>query len=476
MRSCVGAESAKTGSQVGTRRNPTIPGVVSNHPPYIPEPNRFEMNSKQSTPARWIECGTMWLAGAALLSTSAWANGGDAELPAETATPVSTLTLPKSIDGLREALMGGTFWGSLRYRYENVDNGFFADDAHSSTLRTRLGYKTGDFHGFTGVLEFSDVSKINDTNSDYDEGAGNVNRPFIPDPIATVVNQVYVNYGAEVGDIRIGRQRITLDNHRFIGDIAWRQTDQTFDAISFRKDFDVGFSVFYAFLDNVNTIRATNANMSSHLGHVSHTFDNVGTLTAYGYYLDYDVANQLSTFTYGGSFVGEHDSGDFGLLYRVELANQVDVEDNPNSVDAVYSHVNFGGKVSDIHVKVGYESLEGSSSGDPNRAFQTPLSTAHAFNGWADLFVAQTPAAGLEDTYLDLGYSNNDWAAGLILHQFETERSSATDYGDEVDFYATVNLAEDLTFGAKFAEFDAEDNTSAFRDTQRFWLWLALEF
>ena len=41
----------------------------------------------------------------------------------------------------------------------------------------------------------------------------------------------------------------------------------------------------------------------------------------------------------------------------------------------------------------------GGDNGSGNRAFQTPLATKHAFQGWADQFLT-TPADGIEDAYL----------------------------------------------------------------------------
>ena len=31
--------------------------------------------------------------------------------------------------------------------------------------------------------------------------------------------------------VTLGRQRIVLDDHRFVGNVGWRQNEQTFDAI-----------------------------------------------------------------------------------------------------------------------------------------------------------------------------------------------------------------------------------------------------
>ena len=60
---------------------------------------------------------------------------------ASAATPVLSMTFT-------EALTGGKVSLDVRYRYEFVDQDNPLDQAHASTVRTRLGYRTGDFKGF----------------------------------------------------------------------------------------------------------------------------------------------------------------------------------------------------------------------------------------------------------------------------------------------------------------------------------------
>jgi hypothetical protein len=446
------------------------------------------MNRTHSHTKLWIERGSLLLVGATLLGSAAGAAPNEYELLLEEPLlPPSSLLQPSAMGGLREALQGGTFWATFRYRFENVDQDHdetlptpFTKKARASTLQARLGYKSAEWKGFSGVLEFSDVVNIDAGNHDYDDGTGvtgAADRPLVADPVGAQVNQVYLKYsGALGGDLKLGRQRIKLDNDRFIGNVGWRQTEQNFDAISFNREWASGFRVFYGYIDYINNIFQKNQDADSHLLNLSKNWDNVGKLTLYGYYLDFvDEGDWVkSTFTYGGRFVGEHNMGDWGLLYGVELAHQNDAEDNPNKVDASYSNVHLGGKLHGAHLKVGFESLEGDGSGNLDRAFQTPLATLHAHNGWADKFL-KTPAAGLEDTYFDLGYTHSDLAVGAVYHEFDSEIGAGTRYGDEFDLYAKYAAAEDLEFGVKFASFDAS-NLNTLADTEKFWFWMAYSF
>jgi len=120
------------------------------------------------------------------------------------------------------SLSDGNLNLNLRYRYEFVDQDGFAKDAHASTLRTRLSYQSPDFSDFGFLIEFDDLRPggndlFNSTRN------GNINRPIVADPEGTQVNQAFVSYkGFAKTVVRAGRQRITLDNHRFIGNVGWR--------------------------------------------------------------------------------------------------------------------------------------------------------------------------------------------------------------------------------------------------------------
>ena len=131
---------------------------------------------------------------------------------------------------LTEAIKDGEAGLSFRLRYEDVDVDFdspaLQDDNDALTLRTRLNYKTAAFNGVTAFLEVDDISAADD---DYNDAVNSEPGPPIADPEGTEVNQVWLNYRQWETDFRWGRQRITLNNHRFIGNVGWRQNEQTYD-------------------------------------------------------------------------------------------------------------------------------------------------------------------------------------------------------------------------------------------------------
>jgi alginate export protein len=375
---------------------------------------------------------------------------------------------------LAEALAAGTSWVKLRLRFENVDQQSFAKDANSFTLRTLLGYETAAWNEFSLLIEAEDVSEIGAAtfNNTYN---GVTDRPVVADPDGTEVNQAYVQYsGLEDTVLRAGRQRIILNDARFVGNVGWRQNEQTFDAWSAKSEAIEGLDIFYAHITNANRIFGDgspigNAAMASNLLHLGHDFGDIGRLEAFLYDLDYTDQPSGSTRTVGASFIGRRDLENVGLLYRIVTANQTDANDNPNQIDAGYLQLEGGVEASGITIKIGQELLEG--SGSPGDRFTTPLATLHGWNGWADMFL-NTPDAGLEDTYVSIG---GNWRGTNLLavwHDFGSDAGSV-DYGTELDLRATRKLSNGIVCGLKYADYSAD---SFGEDTTKGWFWLAYSF
>ena len=81
----------------------------------------------------------------------------------------------------------------FRYKYEFVDQDGFANDAHASTLRTRLAYESPYFANFGFLIEFDDVRPVG--NDLYNSTRnGNTNRPVVADPEGNEVNQALIFY------------------------------------------------------------------------------------------------------------------------------------------------------------------------------------------------------------------------------------------------------------------------------------------
>jgi hypothetical protein len=121
---------------------------------------------------------------------------------------------------------------------------------------------------------------------------------------------------------------------------------------------------------------------------------------------------------------------------------------------------------------LGYESL----GGDDARAgasFRTPLATLHAFNGWADVFLA-TPNAGLNDFFGGVKGKLGAWNWDLLYHDFQAE-SGSENFGQEVDAAISRKFAEKYGVLFKAAWFNA-DNAAPYDDTTKLWVQLSADF
>jgi hypothetical protein len=417
------------------------------------------------------------------------------------------LSAPVAADDLWRALTEGEADLYLRYRYENVEDDALppVKDAHANTLRTALGYRTGLFYGFAGYLQFEDVRALG--NDLYNDGGTNgvLDRAVVVDPEGTEVNQAYVGFtGLPATELRVGRQDITHRPdplHRYLGNILWRQNWQSFDAIRLTSAAIPATSIDYAYIYNVNRIFGednplpdrSDYRMDSHALKLNYTGLTWLQLEAFSYLLDFDSVTSefLSTATYGGRAQGIVPIGGAGLgaLYAAEFAQQKDYGENPEDIDLNYylgelgiTKAFEGAAVSALTAKVNYELLEG----DGVSAFQTPLGTNHAFQGWADRFLL-TPPDGIEDFYGTLAASAFGANLMLVYHELSAD-SGGYDYGSEWDAIVSRTFWERYTFGLKYAAYDADQNAEnlarngadsagkqAF-DLNKAWAWIEIKF
>ncbi|MDF3194568.1 hypothetical protein P3C18_07840 [Pseudomonas sp. 1928-m] len=362
-----------------------------------------------------------------------------------------------------------------RYRYEHVDQDNALKHANAQTLRTRVGVQSGKWYGLSAQIEADNVSRIGDAS--YNETRnGQSEYSVVADPDGSEINQALLRYDHKYGSAVLGRQRINLDNQRFVGGVAWRQNEQTYDgALAQLKPLE-GLTLSYAYIDNINTVfgpgngrydtAANPANIEghSHLLNAQYILMPELTATAYQYRLGLDnlTAGSQSSKTTGLRLNGAIQ----GVSYVLEYAQQSEYADNPLDLDSDYYLAELGYNLKGVALKAGYEVL-GGDAGPGNRAFQTPLATKHAFQGWADVFLL-TPAGGVKDAYAGvtaplLGGTLQAW-----YHDFRADVGSSQ-YGEEINLsYAhPIPGVKGLVGLVKYASYDADDFAV---DTDKTWL------
>jgi hypothetical protein len=376
-------------------------------------------------------------------------------------------------DTFTEALIAGTASTDFRLRYENVEQDNAVQDASALTLRTRLGYTTGSFKGFSAMVEMED-NRIVLGEGDYSLGPTGYNPGIysvIADPEFTELEQGFIQYKSDGFSAKLGRQVITMDNHRFVGHVGWRQDRQTFDGVTAEFSPLKDLTVKYAYLSQRNRIFGEDADLDAkdHLLNASyHT--SLGTLTGYSYLLEVDNDTDNALDTYGIRFAGSSKVGDTKILYTAEFASQSS-ETATTDFDADYLMLEVGGVFNGVTAKVGYEEL-GSDNGA--YGFSTPLATLHKFNGWADQFLG-TPAQGLVDTSVTLAgkLAGGGWT--VIYHDFEADEASETvdDLGSEIDFSYARKYGKHYSAGIKYAAYSGESGRV---DADKLWLWVGAKF
>jgi len=377
----------------------------------------------------------------------------------------------------------------LRYRYEHVDQDNALRHANAQTLRTRIGVQTGSWYGLSALVEADNLSRLGKAAYNNTRN-GQTDYSAVPDPDGSEINQALLRYDHAQGSAVVGRQRINLDNQRFVGGVGWRQNEQTYDGLLGQLKPIDGLALTYAYIDNINSIfgpednrfdNFTNpANIEGHSHLINAQYQAMPdlTVTAYSYLLGLDNIASVNSAAMLGSLssktTGVRLNGAVqGVSYVLEYARQKDYADNPLELSSEYYLAELGYTIKGVALKGGMEVLGGDSSGAGNRAFQTPLATKHAFQGWADTFLL-TPADGVQDVYVGGSLPLFGGTLQLWYHDFRAERGSQQ-YGEELDisYSRAIPLVKGLVATVKYAGYDADDFSV---DTEKLWAQLQYSY
>lgn len=367
---------------------------------------------------------------------------------------------------LVEALKAGSAQLHLRARAENVEQDNALDDATATTLKTRLSYTSATYRGLGVHLSFDDTTELG--SQDYSDGVTARGTSVIADPEVTEVNEAYLSYTTDNTSTKYGRQRILLNNQRFVGGVGWRQDEQTYDGLTLWSSPTENVSLFAGYVTQVNRIFAETADHSHETVLLNGQYKSAfGEATLYGYLIDNKTIASLSSNTFGLRWEGVAGQA---ISYTLEYAHQSDSADNPSDykTDYMLAELTWTMKAGDIGVslKPGYEKL-GSDEGD---AFSTPLATLHAFQGWTDGFLT-TPENGVVDTYVSFGSTLAGYSLSAIYHQFESDALNF-DYGSELDLSLGKKIGA-VNLLLKYADYSADEY---WVDTTKVWLTASTTF
>jgi hypothetical protein len=367
-----------------------------------------------------------------------------------------------------------------RLRYETVDQDGLADHADALTARLRGGVQA-ERGALSALVEGQGTLALIDRY--YDGLQGAAPRPIVADPQNIALYRAQLQYRTKIFAITAGRQKLSLDDERFVGNVGFRDNAQTFDAVRTEVMPLKGVKLDVAYVWNVRSIwgvdgvgaRPRSINGDTVLANLS-SVTPIGTLTGFAYLVDQDEAAvqgyRLSSQTYGGRLAGARAfSKAVKLNYQMSYARQSDYGRNPSRYAADYWLAEVTLDVKALKLNAGYEVL-GAGKGLALTSFQTPLGTNFKFQGWADKFLT-TPPNGVRDLYLGGGYG---WKKiGKIdaitlqatWHRFDSDRLDQH-YGNEIDLLAGVKLGK-TALSARYAQYEARSFAT---DTRKLWLQL----
>jgi hypothetical protein len=380
----------------------------------------------------------------------------------------------------------------LNYRWENVDqdNGSAPNTptarqprtANANTARLRAGLLSPTVFDFQAYAEYEgNLAMQEDYNSQRNN---NTAYSIIADPQQSELNQLWLSYkGIPDTIIKGGRQRIKLDDDRFIGNVGWRQMEQTYDSVllTHQNQQIFGLTINAGYIGSVQTFTGTTEKVEAPILNVNYKMSDYGNLIGYGYWLDYTESNETltrekSNQTYGiratcctklGDSIKINDK--LGLLYTAEWSHQSDYGHGRVKYEAERFNFMGGLQAYNVTLQGAVEQLNGSGV---NRHFDTPLGTNHAFQGWADIFLI-TPDNGIRDVFATMIVSLD--RGNLILtgmyHDFMDD-TGKKEYGKEWDFQAVKKFGKHYTLLAKYAYYNADNglSTAVNTDTQKIWL------
>lgn len=382
---------------------------------------------------------------ALLLSTASLLHAGSPDL--------ETTLAPKPEPWIKPTI-------DIRARYEFADiDGF--DQSNAFTVRERLGLKTQAWNGFSFLIEGEFSQAVVD---EYNGGAIGAD-PFNPldsviaDPETNELNQLYLQYTGFDTTVKVGRQRLIYDNSAFVGNVGWRQNEQTYDGATLTNTSIDKLTLNYAYINRVNRIFGSDADGDIKLTpNVEYVDGQVNlfnasyagiegvTLGAYAYVMSFDDLPVWDNNTFGLSAKGKA----LGLELYGEGAFQ-DQAGLSTDETAGYAHVIAIKSIGNQSLTVGMEWL--------GAGFKTPLATVHVFNGFSDVTdPARISGAhnGLTDTYI--GYTLPIFYGIKWINVFHImgDDSISAGYGWEYDTVLSKKFDENFSALAKLAFFESE--------------------
>lgn len=300
---------------------------------------------------------------------------------------------------------------------------------------------------------------------------------------------------------RLGRQVISYDNQRILGEVDWAQQGQSHDAALFsfhpkNHQLDLGF--------------AMNANAENLIAPKTPYITNYKSMQYAWYHTQFSKIN-ASVLLLNTGYEFEKSVGNLEVDYKQTFGTYLSFKDKKwdthlglygqtgesvaKKVSAWYAGAFAGYAFSDaFKAGLGYEFFSGKNqddSGTTVKSFSPLFGTNHGFNGFMDYFYVgnHQNSVGLQDAYLKLNYTSHKWQFTLMPHIFNapnTVLNSASKkmdsyLGTEIDLMATYTIQKDIVATAGYSQMFASGTLERVKTvtdaaSTNNWVWVMISF
>ncbi|NJW51558.1 alginate export family protein [Salinimicrobium oceani] len=296
--------------------------------------------------------------------------------------------------------------------------------------------------------------------------------------------------------LRVGRQVLTYDNQRILGEVDWAQQAQSHDAallswwLAGNHRLDVGA----AYNSSAETVARIPYNVNSYknmqfawyhldVNKVGFSFLLLNTGYEHGLAGASPKVDYLQTY---GAF-HQFNSGNF--FGNVAAYGQTG-ERNDREVDAWYAGINLNYKLNTAWtLGMGGEYFSGTDRSESSEhifSFTPLFGTNHGFNGSMDYFFVGNHQndVGLLDLYGKLSWKSSKSEVFVAPHFFSSAAEVGAGYapylGTEIDFVGLYKVQRDFSIGIGYSQMFASATLEVLkggdRDRTQNWAWIMLNF
>jgi hypothetical protein len=382
--------------------------------------------------------------------------------------------------GFADALLAGRPILELRPRYNRIEESDKEDVTRGWTYRAVVGWRTAPWMGLRFTAEGINTGHIGPKEYN-DDGAqfATSEYPLLPDPGHTGLNQAHVEYtGIDNLRVRVGRQRVRMDNQRWISDNDFRQTPQLFDGVEVANTSLPDTELLVSYFNRQRDTSGETNDLKLTIVHAAWSPVPGHSFAAYGYFHDQPVNGAFTGFSnnsyraVGVRGEGAFPFGEFEIPYTVEYAQQRPYAGGNALIDVDYWRAGAGLAWRDVTLRYD-EEVKGSNNG--RYGLQMPLTDFYSFNGWT-LHFFNTPFRGLHDKWLTLraGYAPANLVLYAESHKFRSDLGDL-DFGKETDVGLFWTFWEGAQLRLQHAAYDSGSGQVAPR-IRKTWITLSYSY